>query len=84
MGNAQTVNVKTLPIGTDASGAPLRMKGVTDCIQLRDGRFIVVDTGDHCLYVLCPNKSLLWILGTPGKGGHKDGAGTDVLLIHWL
>ena len=78
MGNNQTVNVKTFN-GTDASGAPLRMKGVTDCIQLRDGRFIVVVYGQHCLYVLRPNKSLERILGTPGKSGHKDGAGTDAL-----
>ncbi len=81
MGNRNThVTVKTLTIGTDASGAPLRMKGVTDCKQLRDGRFIVVVRGEHCLYVLRPNKSLERILGrTPGKEGHKDGAGTDAL-----
>ena len=76
MGN--TVTVETFN-GTDASGAPLRMKNVTDCIQLRDGRFIVVLCGEHCLYVLRPNKSLERILGTPGKEGHKDGAGTDAL-----
>ena len=76
MGNKQTVNVETFN-GTDASGAPLRMKGVFDCKQLSDGRFIVVVHGEHCLYVLRPNKSLERILGTPGKSGHKDGAGTD-------
>ena len=60
------------------------MKNVTDCKQLRDGRFIVVVEGEHCLYVLRPNKSLERILGTPGKSGHKEGAGTDVLLIQCL
>jgi hypothetical protein len=78
MGNKQTVNVKTFN-GTDASGAPLPMKGVTDCKQLSDGRFIVAVMGEDCLYVLRPNKSLERILGTPGKKGHKDGAGTDAL-----
>ena len=77
MGN--TVTVETLPIGTDASGASLPMNGVFDCKQLRDGCFIVVVQRKHCLYVLSPNKSLERILGTPGKWGHKDGAGTDAL-----
>ena len=79
MGNFPTVNVGYLAFGTDASGAPLPMKGVSDCKQLSDGRFLVVVNEEHCLYVLRPNKSLERILGTPGKSGHKDGAGTDAL-----
>jgi hypothetical protein len=80
IGNTHPVTVQTFTIGTEASGRPLPMNRVSDIIQLRDGRFIVVAYEGHCMYVLRANKSLLLrILGTPGKSGHHDGAGTDAL-----
>lgn len=44
-----------------------------EAFKLKDGNYLITDSGNHRVIILSPAKQLLWQYGVPGKPGNQPG-----------